>query len=83
MYIGRHVKCPLFFSDFNDAWIFPTEFRKILKYEILLNSVQRELSCSIRKDGRTDMTKLIFAFRNFVNMPKVLPFLTNISHYQQ
>jgi hypothetical protein len=33
--------------------------------------------------GRKDMTKLIVAFRNFVNVPKMLPLLTNVSHYQQ
>ena len=36
--------------------------------------VQWEPSCSMRTDGRTDgqtdMTKLIVAFRNFVNPPK-------------
>jgi hypothetical protein len=26
MYIGLHVKCPLFLSDFNESWIFSTEF---------------------------------------------------------
>jgi hypothetical protein len=25
-----------------------------------------------REDGRTDMTKLIVAFRNFVNAPKIV-----------
>jgi len=28
MYIGLHVKYPLFLSDFNDTWIFSTYFRK-------------------------------------------------------
>ena len=48
---------------------FSTEFRKILKYKILWKSVQRELGSSMRTDGRTDMTKLIVAFRNFANAP--------------
>ena len=30
-----HVKHPLFFSDFNEAFIFSTEFRKIFKHQVL------------------------------------------------
>ena len=26
MYIGLHVKYPLFLSDFNESWIFSTDF---------------------------------------------------------
>ena len=50
-----HVKCPLFLADFNKTWIFfSTDFRKSLKYQILLKSVQWEPSCSMLTDGRTD-----------------------------
>jgi len=62
-YIGLHVKCPLFLSDINETLIFSTDFRKILKYQMLWKYVQWELCCSMR----TDMTKLIVATSNFAN----------------
>jgi hypothetical protein len=68
--VGLHVKYPLFLSDSNETQNFPIDFRKILVYQISLKSIEREPSCSTRKDGRTDMTKLIVAFRNFANAPK-------------
>jgi len=51
MYNGLHVKYSLFLSDFKYTWTFSTDFRKILRYQISLKSVQRELSCSMRTDG--------------------------------
>jgi len=42
-------------------------FRKILKCEISLISIKWEPSCSMQTDGKTDMTKLIVAFRNLAN----------------
>jgi len=34
MYIGVHVKYPLFFSYFNETEILSTDFGKMLKYQI-------------------------------------------------
>ena len=51
--------------DCNETLIFSTEFPKILKYQISWKSVRCDLSCSMRTDRRTEMTKLIVAFSNF------------------
>jgi len=34
MYVGHHVKYPLFVSHFNEPWIFLIEFQNIHKYQI-------------------------------------------------
>jgi hypothetical protein len=70
MYIGLHVKYPLLLSDCNETRIFSAYFRRIFKYQISWKSVQWETSCSMRTDGRTDMTKLRVAFPNFAKASK-------------
>jgi hypothetical protein len=67
MYIGLHVKCPLFLSGFNKTWIFVIEFRKIPKYQVSYKSDQWEPNYSMLADGETDMTKLIVGFHNFTD----------------
>jgi hypothetical protein len=87
MYIGLHVKCPLFLSDFNETWIFWTGFRRKLKNQISWKSVQWEPSFSVWKDGRTerqkdgptDMTKLIVVLLNLSNAPKKHAYITKIN----
>ena len=54
MYIGLYVKYLLFVLDFNGIWIFWTDFRKILKYQILWKSVRWETIYSMRMVGRTE-----------------------------
>jgi len=66
MYVGLHVKYSLLLYDFNGTWIFWTDFRKILKYQISCISVQWAPSFS----RRTDMTTRVVAFRSFANAPK-------------
>ena len=54
----NHVKHS-WFSDFNETWIFLTDFRKILKYYVVWKSVQRDQSLSMRTDGRTKCNRLL------------------------
>jgi len=69
-YVELHVKYLLFLSDFNKPWIFWKNFRKIFTYKIPWISIQWELNCSMRTDKRTDMIKLIVAFRKFAKASK-------------
>jgi len=53
MFIGIHVKYPLFFSDFNYALLFCTDVRKIINYQIW-KSIPWKPSCSMRMDRQMD-----------------------------
>jgi len=74
-YIDLRVKYLLFKSDFNETWIFSTNFQKIHKHQISQKSIQwAKLShADGGMDGRTDrqdMTKLTVALHNFANVLK-------------
>ena len=66
-------------------WIFSTDFREILEFQILWKSVHWEPS-SLRTDERTDTTKLIVAFCNSANAPKninsLVPEDRDAGHYK-
>ena len=61
MYIGLHVKYPLFLFDFNGTWTFSTGFLKILKYQISWKSAHWEPSCSMRTDRHDEINSRVFA----------------------
>jgi hypothetical protein len=54
MYIGRYVKYTLILKCFSKTWIFSTDIRNGIKYQISRKYVQWEPSCSVGTDGRTD-----------------------------
>jgi hypothetical protein len=58
----------LFLSDFNETSIFCIDFRK--KYSNIKFHENPSSGSGVVACGRTDMTKLIVAFRNFANGPK-------------
>jgi len=62
----QNVRCAL--QDFDGAWIFSTDFCKILKCQIWWKSFNgsRFVSC-----GLTDMTTRAVAFHNFANALKI------------
>jgi hypothetical protein len=66
-----YVKCPLL-SDFHETWMFSTNFRKILKYQMWQSDLWGPCS-SMRTGGRAHITKLTVALRNFANVPTYYP----------
>jgi hypothetical protein len=69
MYIGFHVKYPLFLSDFNEILNFSTVFSKNIQisYFMIIRPLAAEL---FHAEAQTDMTKLTVAIRNYANAPK-------------
>ena len=60
---------PYFLPDFNQLWIFSTDFHTSSPYQISLKSVQWEPWWYMQTDGRTDTMKLIGDFRDSGNPP--------------
>jgi hypothetical protein len=71
---GLHVNYPLFLSFLNETLILTDFLKKYPKLKLHENPIKWEPSFSMRinehTDGQTYMTKLVLAFRNFVNAPK-------------
>ena len=53
MYIGLHVKYPLFLSDFNDTWIFLDKFSKNPQTSNFMK-IRPVIAESFHADERTD-----------------------------
>ena len=68
--MGIHVKHPLFLSDFNETGNLSKEFSKNTQIPTFkkIRPVAAEL---FHADGHTGMTKIIVAFCNFANAPKM------------
>jgi len=69
MYIDLHVKYRLFLYDFKETWISGQFFEKNVEIYnfIKIRPMGEEM---FHADGRSDMTKLTVAIRNFANAPK-------------
>jgi len=68
-----HVKYPLFLSDFVKLEFSRQFCEKYSNIKFLENpSSGSRVAPYGQKDGRTGMMKLIVAFRNFANSPKIV-----------
>jgi hypothetical protein len=70
IYIGRHIKYPLFLLCFNDTWFFSTNLRNPIIYQFPRISVHWEPNCFLRTDGEAYVMKRTVTFRNFAKGPK-------------
>ena len=71
MGVGVHSKCPLLFSDFNESQNFVDRISRNTQISNF-TKILPERAELFHANRRTDMTKLIVAFRNSVNAPNIL-----------
>jgi len=69
IFIGLHIKCPLFLAGLNKTRISRQIFEKYLNIKCHVNPSSGK-SCSMWMDRMTDMTKPIVAFLNSAKAPK-------------
>jgi hypothetical protein len=71
MYIGLHVKYPLFLCVFNETCILQTQsLKKNTQVTNLMKISPVGAELCGQTDGRTNMTRLIVPSLNFANAPK-------------
>ena len=64
IYLGVHVKCPISLLDFNQIWMFLTDFHKSSRYQFSQKSAQLEQHWCMRMDrleGRDEGNRRFFA----------------------
>jgi hypothetical protein len=71
MYLGFHKEFPLFLSHFKETWIFYIYFFEKYLYIHLYETRPVGLEL-FHVSGQTDMTKLLFAVRNFAKAAKMI-----------
>jgi hypothetical protein len=71
MCFGLHGKYQLFLSHFNKSWIFSTEFRNILQYQISCKSVQLEPSFSMQTEKHDEVDSCFSQFWHHTSLHTV------------
>ena len=67
MYTGLSVKCPLLLLDFNESWIFSTDFQKYsnIKFNENPSSGSRIFPMRMDENEKKNMTKTTVAFSKY------------------